>query len=237
MTEKEQIKDLSDKIGELTIENVELRKEVNRLSDLNNKYEKEISKLKVKATTMMIDTDVKKLILKEFARNKGNFSIFRELNKTYNIGIEEIREITENIDKLDSELIEYYKKEAEAFKNNDFAKYISKKELLGNSIEDTLGLLTQQIVKFNDKKDLSEEDMQVLKTLLTLQKDYIKLQNDTTITYREEDNIANNQKEQGNELLNNVTNEIKQVINIQSLKIQGIPIKEVEIDHEVIQYD
>ena len=79
--------------------------------------------------------------------------------------------------------------------------------------------------------------MQVLKTLLTLQKDYIKLQNDTTITYREEDNIANNQKEQGNELLNNVTNEIKQVINIQSLKIQGIPIKEVEIDHEVIQYD
>ena len=216
---------------------LELKKEVNRLSDLNNKYEKEISKLKVKATSMMIDTDIKKLILKEFARNKGNFSIFRELNKTYNIGIEEIREITENIDKLDSELIEYYKKEAEAFKNNDFAKYISKKELLGNSIEDTLGLLTQQIVKFNDKKDLSEEDMQVLKTLLTLQKDYIKLQNDTTITYREEDNIANNQKEQGNELLNNVTNEIKQVINIQSLKIQGIPIKEVEIDHEVIQYD
>ena len=106
----ENLKNLQLKITELMEDKSSLEKENAQLRQRIVELEKENEKVKTLVNVELLDNDIKKIILKNYARNKSSLSIYREVGKLYGLTIEEIDEIIKNIDKLDKELIEYYKR-------------------------------------------------------------------------------------------------------------------------------
>ena len=189
--QKVQFDKLNKKIMEQMAEIVTLKKTIEELMEDKERLNQEIVNLKVRASTMIMEKDLKKAILKEYAQNKGLQSIFRELTKTYVISIEEIKDVIDNLNALDSELAEYYKTQVEYFKENDLAKFISEKDLTKSTVNETLDVMAKHISNFQKIENLSDDDLSRLERLLKIQEKYLKLSLETTGTYKEENNIAN----------------------------------------------
>ena len=100
--------DMQLKITELMANKSSLEQENLMLRQKIVELEKEVENIKTLINVELMEDDIKKLILKNFARNKSSLSIYRDVGKLYGLTIEEIEEVTKNIDKLDKELIEFY---------------------------------------------------------------------------------------------------------------------------------
>ena len=75
---------------------VDLKTKIDNIEKLNNQ--------------LLTGEDIKKVILREYAREKSLLSIFHELSKVNsNVTLEVIKDIITNIDKLPNDLLQYFK--------------------------------------------------------------------------------------------------------------------------------
>lgn len=220
------VNELLESKSKLEFENGELR------SALTEK-ERELQEIRVKATSQLIESDVKKLILKEFARNKSTLSIHKELGKLYNISLDEIEEIVKNIDKLDIDLIEYYKSQVEFYKNNDLIKFLSEQDLFKDSVDFTLINIDKQLNEFSKLGIMDKDEFNMYDKLLGRKKDFLNTRLKLIDTYKEENTLNNSQKENSNSISVEIKKEITNIMNINNLKDRGIKVIEVDIDEEV----
>lgn len=78
---------------------VDLKTKIDNIEKLNNQ--------------LLTGEDIKKVILREYAREKSLLSIFHELSKVNsNVTLEVIKDIITNIDKLPNDLLQYFKEES-----------------------------------------------------------------------------------------------------------------------------
>ena len=152
---KENLMDMQLKITELLADKSSLEQENLLLRQKNEELEKEVENTRTLINVELMEDDIKKLILKNFARNKSSLSIYREVGKLYGLTIEEIEEVVKNIDKLDKELIQFYKDEVEFFKDNDLIKFLSEQDIIKDSIDVTLSSLDTQIMEYSKLKTMN----------------------------------------------------------------------------------
>lgn len=233
----EKLKNLQLKITELMEDKSSLEKENAQLRQKIVELEKENEKVKTLINVELLDNDVKKIILKNYARNKSSLSIYREVGKLYGLTIEEIDEITKNIDKLDKELIEYYKKEVEFFRENDLIKFLSEQDLIKDSIDVTLASLDTQILEYSKLKTLDKEEFKIYSDLLSRKKDFINIRLKLVDTYKEGSSLSNNNKENSNNISVEIKKQINNVMNLNTFKDNGIKTSVVQIDESVVQWE
>ncbi len=233
----EKLKNLQLKITELMEDKSSLEKENAQLRQKIVELEKENEKVKTLINVELLDNDVKKIILKNYARNKSSLSIYREVGKLYGLTIEEIDEITKNIDKLDKELIEYYKKEVEFFRDNDLMKFLSEQDLIKDSIDVTLASLDTQILEYSKLKTLDKEEFKIYSDLLSRKKDFINIRLKLVDTYKEGSSLSNNNKENSNNISVEIKKQINNVMNLNTFKDNGIKTSVVQIDESVVQWE
>lgn len=233
----EKLKNLQLKITELMEDKSSLEKENAQLRQKIVELEKENEKVKTLINVELLDNDVKKIILKNYARNKSSLSIYREVGKLYGLTIEEIDEITKNIDKLDKELIEYYKKEVEFFRDNDLMKFLSEQDLIKDSIDVTLASLDTQILEYSKLKTLDKEEFKIYSDLLSRKKDFINIRLKLVDTYKEGSSLSNNNKENSNNISVEIKKQINNVMNLNTFKDNGIKTSVVQIDECVVQWE
>lgn len=211
-------------------ENAQLRQKIVEL-------EKENEKVKTLVNVELLDNDVKKIILKNYARNKSSLSIYREVGKLYGLTIEEIDEIIKNIDKLDKELIEYYKKEVEFFRENDLMKFFSEQDIIKDSIDVTLSSLDTQIMEYSKLKTMDKDEFKIYDSLLAKKINYINIRLKLVDTYKEGTLISNSNKENGNNISIEIKKQINNIMNIDTFKQGGVSTEIVKIDKGVEQWE
>ena len=211
-------------------ENAQLRQKIVEL-------EKENEKVKTLVNVELLDNDVKKIILKNYARNKSSLSIYREVGKLYGLTIEEIDEIIKNIDKLDKELIEYYKKEVEFFRENDLIKFFSEQDIIKDSIDVTLSSLDTQIMEYSKLKTMDKDEFKIYDSLLAKKINYINIRLKLVDTYKEGTLISNNNKENSNNISIEIKKQINNIMNIDTFKQGGVNTEIVKIDKGVEQWE
>lgn len=226
---QEKITDLLSDKSSLEEDNIMLR---NRIIEI----EKEIEKTRNLVNVELLDNDIKKIILKNYARNKSSLSIYREIGKLYNLNIDEIEEIVKNIDKLDIELISYYKKEVEFFRENDLIKFLSEQDLIKDSIDVTLSSLDTQIMEYSKLKTMDKEEFKIYSDLLSRKKDFINIRLKLVDTYKDGTSLTNNNKENSNNISVQIKEQVNNVLNINTFKEKGIKTTLVEVEEEVNQW-
>jgi FtsZ-binding cell division protein ZapB len=233
----ENLKNLQLKITELMEDKSSLEKENAQLRQKIVELEKENEKVKTLVNVELLDNDIKKIILKNYARNKSSLSIYREVGKLYGLTIEEIDEIIKNIDKLDKELIEFYKKEVEFFRENDLIKFFSEQDLIKDSIDVTLSSLDMQILEYSKLKTMDKDEFKIYSDLLARKKDFINIRLKLVDTYREGTLISDSNKENSNNISIEIKKQINNIMNIDTFKQNGISTEVVRIDKEVEQWE
>ena len=198
--------------------------------------EKEVEKTKTLVNVELLDNDIKKIILKNYARNKSSLSIYRDVGKLYGLTIDEIEEIIKNIDKLDKELIEFYKEEVEYFRSNDLIKFLSEQDLIKDSIDVTLASLDTQILEYSKLKTLDKEEFKIYSDLLSRKKDFINIRLKLVDTYKEGSSLSNNNKENSNNISVEIKKQINNVMNLNTFKDSGMKTGVVQIDESVVQW-
>lgn len=198
--------------------------------------EKEVEKIKTLVNVELLDNDIKKIILKNYARNKSSLSIYRDVGKLYGLTIDEIEEIIKNIDKLDKELIEFYKEEVEYFRSNDLIKFLSEQDLIKDSIDVTLASLDTQILEYSKLKTLDKEEFKIYSDLLSRKKDFINIRLKLVDTYKEGSSLSNNNKENSNNISVEIKKQINNVMNLNTFKDSGMKTSVVQIDESVVQW-
>ena len=199
--------------------------------------EKEYNETKAVVKVELLDEDIKKIILKNYARNKSSLSIYRDVGKIYGVSIEEIEEIVKNIDKLDSELIEYYKKEVEYFRGNDLVKFLSEQDILKDSIDFTLSIIDNQILEFSKQKIMDKDDWKIYNDLMARKKDFLNMRLKTVDTYKEGTSLTNNNKENSNNISVEIKKQVNNVMNINTFKDMGVKTSVIEVDEEVKKWE
>lgn len=239
MTRQEEkfITELQEKLSDLMIEKSKLEQDNALLRERLTEIEKEYNDTKAIVHVELLEDDIKKIILKNYARNKSSLSIYRDVGKIYGVSIEEIEEIVKNIDKLDSELIEYYKKEVEYFRENDLIKFLSEQDILKDSIDFTLSILDNQIMEFSKQKILNKNDWKIYSDLLSRKKDFLNMRLKTVDTYKEGTSLINSNKENSNNISVQIKKQVNNVMNINTFKELGIKTSVVEIDEEVKKWE
>lgn len=233
----EKLKNLQLKITELMEDKSSLGKENAQLRQKIVELEKENEKVKTLVNVELLDNDVKKIILKNYARNKSSLSIYREVGKLYGLTIEEIDEIIKNIDKLDKELIEYYKKEVEFFRENDLMKFFSEQDIIKDSIDVTLSSLDTQIMEYSKLKTMDKDEFKIYDSLLAKKINYINIRLKLVDTYKEGTLISNNNKENGNNISIEIKKQINNIMNIDTFKQGGVSTEIVSVDKGVEQWE
>lgn len=233
----ENLKNLQLKITELMEDKSSLEKENAQLRQKIVELEKENEKVKTLVNVELLDNDIKKIILKNYARNKSSLSIYREVGKLYGLTIEEIDEIIKNIDKLDKELIEYYKKEVEFFRENDLIKFFSEQDIIKDSIDVTLSSLDTQIMEYSKLKTMDKDEFKIYDSLLAKKINYINIRLKLVDTYKEGTLISNNNKENSNNISIEIKKQINNIMNIDTFKNGGVGTEVVTIDKEVEQWE
>lgn len=233
----ENLKNLQLKITELMEDKLSLEKENAQLRQKIVELEKENEKVKTLVNVELLDNDIKKIILKNYARNKSSLSIYREVGKLYGLTIEEIDEIIKNIDKLDKELIEFYKKEVEFFRENDLIKFFSEQDLIKDSIDVTLSSLDMQILEYSKLKTMDKDEFKIYSDLLARKKDFINIRLKLVDTYREGTLISDSNKENSNNISIEIKKQINNIMNIDTFKQKGVSIEVVRIDKGVEQWE
>lgn len=230
---KDLLNNLNEKIKDLLQEKRSLELKLEKAEYKIVRLEEELQEIRINFRKALVGDDLKKLILKEFSRNKNAVSIHKELGKTYDITIDEIEDIIKNIDKLSIDLIEYYKREVEAFKDNDLLKFLSEQDQIKDSIDNTLFSLDKQILLFSDKKDMGKEDFKMYMELLTKKNIFINSRLKLTDTYKEDNIMQANQKENGNAIAVEIKKNVTNILNINNLIEKGVEVEEVGIDSTV----
>ena len=233
----ENLKNLQLKITELMEDKSSLEKENAQLRQKIVELEKENEKVKTLVNVELLDNDIKKIILKNYARNKSSLSIYREVGKLYGLTIEEIDEIIKNIDKLDKELIEFYKKEVEFFRENDLIKFFSEQDLIKDSIDVTLSSLDMQILEYSKLKTMDKDEFKIYSDLLARKKDFINIRLKLVDTYREGTLISDSNKENSNNISIEIKKQINNIMNIDTFKQKGVSTEVVKIDKGVEQWE
>lgn len=233
----ENLKNLQLKITELMEDKSSLEKENAQLRQKIVELEKENEKVKTLVNVELLDNDIKKIILKNYARNKSSLSIYREVGKLYGLTIEEIDEIIKNIDKLDKELIEYYKKEVEFFRENDLIKFFSEQDIIKDSIDVTLSSLDTQIMEYSKLKTMDKDEFKIYDSLLAKKINYINIRLKLVDTYKEGTLISNNNKENSNNISIEIKKQINNIMNIDTFKKGGVGTEIVKIDKGVEQWE
>ena len=235
--EKKFVAELQEKLSDLMIEKSNLEQDNALLRERLTEIEKEYNDIKAIVHVELLEDDIKKIILKNYARNKSSLSIYRDVGKIYGVSIEEIEEIVKNIDKLDSELIEYYKKEVEYFRENDLIKFLSEQDILKDSIDFTLSILDNQIMEFSKQKILDKNDWKIYSDLLSRKKDFLNMRLKTVDTYKEGTSLINSNKENSNNISVQIKKQVNNVMNINTFKELGVKTSVVEIDEEVKKWE
>lgn len=233
----ENLKNLQLKITELMEDKSSLEKENAQLRQKIVELEKENEKVKTLVNVELLDNDIKKIILKNYARNKSSLSIYREVGKLYGLTIEEIDEIIKNIDKLDKELIEYYKKEVEFFRENDLIKFFSEQDIIKDSIDVTLSSLDTQIMEYSKLKTMDKDEFKIYDSLLSKKINYINIRLKLVDTYKEGTLISNNNKENSNNISIEIKKQINNIMNIDTFKQGGVSTEIVTVDKGVEQWE
>lgn len=231
------LKNLQLKITELMEDKSSLEKENAQLRQKIVELEKENEKVKTLVNVELLDNDIKKIILKNYARNKSSLSIYREVGKLYGLTIEEIDEVVKNIDKLDKELIEYYKKEVEFFRENDLIKFFSEQDIIKDSIDVTISSLDAQIMEYSKLKTMDKDEFKIYDSLLAKKINYINIRLKLVDTYKEGTLISNNNKENSNNISIEIKKQINNIMNIDTFKEGGVSTEVVTIDKEVEQWE
>jgi hypothetical protein len=239
MTKQEEkfVMELQEKLSDLMIEKSNLEQDNALLRERLTEIEKEYNETKAVVKVELLDDDIKKIILKNYARNKSSLSIYRDVGKIYGVSVEEIEEIVKNIDKLDIELIEYYKKEVEYFRENDLIKFLSEQDILKDSIDFTLSTLDNQIMEFSKQKILDKDDWKIYSDLLSRKKDFLNMRLKTVDTYKEGTSLTNNNKENSNNISVEIKKQVNNVMNINTFKDLGVKTSVIEIDEEVKKWE
>ena len=239
MTKQEEkfVMELQEKLSDLMIEKSNLEQDNALLRERLTEIEKEYNETKAVVKVELLDDDIKKIILKNYARNKSSLSIYRDVGKIYGVSVEEIEEIVKNIDKLDIELIEYYKKEVEYFRENDLIKFLSEQDILKDSIDFTLSTLDNQIMEFSKQKILDKDDWKIYSDLLSRKKDFLNMRLKTVDTYKEGTSLTNNNKENSNNISVEIKKQVNNVMNINTFKYLGVKTSVIEIDEEVKKWE
>ena len=233
---KENLMDMQLKITELMANKSSLEQENLMLRQKIVELEKEVENTKTLINVELMEDDIKKLILKNFARNKSSLSIYRDVGKLYGLTIEEIEEVTKNIDKLDKELIEFYKQEVEYFRDNDLIKFLSEQEQIKDSIDVTLSALDTQIIEYSKLKTMDKDEFKIYSELLSRKKDFINIRLKLVDTYKEGTSLSNVNKENSNNISVEIKKQVNNVMNINTFKESGIKASVVEIDSSVEEY-
>ena len=218
---KENLMDMQLKITELMANKSSLEQENLMLRQKIVELEKEVENTRTLINVELMEDDIKKLILKNFARNKSSLSIYRDVGKLYGLTLEEIEEVTKNIDKLDKKLIEFYKQEVEYFKD---------------SIDVTLSALDTQIIEYSKVKSFDKEEFKMYSELLSRKKDFINIRLKLVDTYKEGTSLTTNNKENSNNISLEIKKQVNNVMNINTFKESGIKASVVEIDSSVEEY-
>ena len=234
--DKIKIEDLQSKITELMADKSQMEQENLLLRNKIVELEKEVEKTKTLVNVELLDNDIKKIILKNYARNKSSLSIYRDVGKLYGLTIDEIEEIIKNIDKLDKELIEFYKEEVEYFRSNDLIKFLSEQDLIKDSIDVTLASLDTQILEYSKLKTLDKEEFKIYSDLLSRKKDFINIRLKLVDTYKEGSSLSNNNKENSNNISVEIKKQINNVMNLNTFKDNGMKTGVVQIDESVVQW-
>lgn len=234
--DKIKIEDLQLKITELMADKSQMEQENLLLRNKIVELEKEVEKIKTLVNVELLDNDIKKIILKNYARNKSSLSIYRDVGKLYGLTIDEIEEIIKNIDKLDKELIEFYKEEVEYFRSNDLIKFLSEQDLIKDSIDVTLASLDTQILEYSKLKTLDKEEFKIYSDLLSRKKDFINIRLKLVDTYKEGSSLSNNNKENSNNISVEIKKQINNVMNLNTFKDSGMKTSVVQIDESVVQW-
>lgn len=239
MTKQEEkyVTELQEKLSDLMVEKSNLEQDNALLRERLTEIEKEYNETKAVVKVELLDEDIKKIILKNYARNKSSLSIYRDVGKIYGVSIEEIEEIVKNIDKLDSELIEYYKKEVEYFRKNDLVKFLSEQDILKDSIDFTLSIIDNQILEFSKQKIMDKDDWKIYNDLMARKKDFLNMRLKTVDTYKEGTSLINNNKENSNNISVEIKKQVNNVMNINTFKNMGVKTSVIEIDEEVKKWE
>lgn len=233
---KENIKDMQLKITELLSDKSSLEQENLLLRQKIEELEKEVENTRTLINVELMEDDIKKLILKNFARNKSSLSIYREVGKLYGLTIEEIEEVVKNIDKLNKELIQFYKDEVEFFKDNDLIKFLSEQDIIKDSIDVTLSSLDTQIMEYSKLKTMDKDEFKIYSDLLSRKKDFINIRLKLVDTYKEGTSLSNVNKENSNNISVEIKEQINNIMNINTFKDSGVSTEIVTIDKEVEQW-
>ena len=236
INDKDLISKLQEKITDLLSDKSSLEEDNIMLRNRIIEIEKEIEKTRNLVNVELLDNDIKKIILKNYARNKSSLSIYREIGKLYNLNIDEIEEIVKNIDKLDIELISYYKKEVEFFRENDLIKFLSEQDLIKDSIDVTLSSLDTQIMEYSKLKTMDKEEFKIYSDLLSRKKDFINIRLKLVDKYKDGNSLTNNNKENSNNISVQIKEQVNNVLNINTFKEKGIKTTLVEVEEEVNQW-
>lgn len=234
---KENLMDMQLKITELMANKSSLEQENLMLRQKIVELEKEVENTRTLINVELMEDDIKKLILKNFARNKSSLSIYRDVGKIYGLTLEEIEEVTKNIDKLDKELIEFYKQEVEYFRDNDLIKFLSEQEQIKDSIDVTLSALDTQIIEYSKVKPSNKEEFKMYNELLSRKKDFINIRLKLVDTYKEGTSLTTNNKENSNNISLEIKKQVNNVMNINTFKESGIKASVVEIDSSVEDFN
>lgn len=235
--EEKYVTELQEKLSDLMVEKSNLEQDNVLLRERLTEIEKEYNETKAVVKVELLDEDIKKIILKNYARNKSSLSIYRDVGKIYGVSIEEIEEIVKNIDKLDSELIEYYKKEVEYFRGNDLVKFLSEQDILKDSIDFTLSIIDNQILEFSKQKIMDKDDWKIYNDLMARKKDFLNMRLKTVDTYKEGTSLTNNNKENSNNISIEIKKQVNNVMNINTFKDMGVKTSVIEIDEEVKKWE
>ena len=236
INDKDLISKLQEKITDLLSDKSSLEEDNIMLRNRIIEIEKEIEKTRNLVNVELLDNDIKKIILKNYARNKSSLSIYREIGKLYNLNIDEIEEIVKKIDKLDIELSSYYKKEVEFFRENDLIKFLSEQDLIKDSIDVTLSSLDTQIMEYSKLKTMDKEEFKIYSDLLSRKKDFINIRLKLVDTYKDGTSLTNNNKENSNNISVQIKEQVNNVLNINTFKEKGIKTTLVEVEEEVNQW-
>lgn len=235
--EEKYVTELQEKLSDLMVEKSNLEQDNALLRERLTEIEKEYNETKAVVKVELLDEDIKKIILKNYARNKSSLSIYRDVGKIYGVSIEEIEEIVKNIDKLDSEIIEYYKKEVEYFRGNDLVKFLSEQDILKDSIDFTLSIIDNQILEFSKQKIMDKDDWKIYNDLMARKKDFLNMRLKTVDTYKEGTSLINNNKENSNNISVEIKKQVNNVMNINTFKDMGVKTSVIEIDEEVKKWE
>lgn len=235
--EEKYVTELQEKLSDLMVEKSNLEQDNALLRERLTEIEKEYNETKAVVKVELLDEDIKKIILKNYARNKSSLSIYRDVGKIYGVSIEEIEEIVKNIDKLDSELIEYYKKEVEYFRGNDLVKFLSEQDILKDSIDFTLSIIDNQILEFSKQKIMDKDDWKIYNDLMARKKDFLNMRLKTVDTYKEGTSLTNNNKENSNNISVEIKKQVNNVMNINTFKDMGVKTSVIEVDEEVKKWE